>query len=193
MNRIVVFCGSSFGSEPIFTKTAKQLGQAMAKQNIGLVYGGANVGLMGAVADGALAAGGEVIGILPNFLKSRELAHQGLSELILVESMHERKAKMNELSDGIIALPGGIGTLEELFEMLTWGVLGLHKKPVGIVNVDGFYNDLLNMLDTMVNKGFLAESYRHMLLASDDIDDLLTQMQNYQAPTVAKWMKKGDS
>lgn len=189
MKRISVFCGSSFGSEAIFAETATQLGQTLASHNIGVVYGGANVGLMGAVADGALSKGGEVIGVLPNFLKSKELAHQGLSELYLVDSMHERKAKMNELCDGIIALPGGIGTLEELFEMLTWGVLGLHQKPIAILNVGGIYDELIGLLKTMTTKGFLKEEYRQMLLASDDVDDLLKQMQNYQAPQ-AKWEKR---
>lgn len=160
----------------------------MAQQNIGLVYGGANVGLMGAVADGALSLGGQVIGVLPHFLKSREIAHEQLTELLLVENMHERKTKMNELCDGVIALPGGFGTLEELFEMLTWSQLGLHQKPIGILNVGGFYDPLITLLQTMVDKGLLKEANQKMLLVSDTIDDLLQQMKDYAAPVVAKWI-----
>jgi uncharacterized protein (TIGR00730 family) len=152
------------------------------------VYGGAKIGLMGAVADGALSEGGKVIGVLPNFLRSKEIAHEGLTELILVESMHERKLEMHELSDGVIALPGGFGTLEELFEMLTWAQLGLHKKPIGILNIDGFYDSLNIMIQTMVDKGFLKVMNQQMLLVSDNIDDLLDKMNNYVAPIVGKWI-----
>ncbi|WP_289661884.1 TIGR00730 family Rossman fold protein [Flavobacterium panacagri] len=193
MKRITVFCASSFGTEKIYEEQAVALGKTLAEQNIELVYGGANVGLMGAVADGALNAGGKVIGVLPNFLRSKEIAHQGLSELILVESMHERKTKMNDLCDGVIALPGGFGTLEELFEMLTWAQLGLHKKPIAILNVNGFYDSLIELLQTMTNKGLLKEINREMLLISENIDDLLHQMRNYKAPTVGKWIDKKES
>lgn len=190
MKRITVFCASSFGTEKIYEEQAIALGKTLAEQNIELVYGGANVGLMGAVADGALHAGGKVIGVLPNFLRSKEIAHLGLTELILVESMHERKTKMNDLCDGVIALPGGFGTLEELFEMLTWAQLGLHKKPIAILNVNGFYDALITLLQTMTEKGLLKEVNREMLLVSDNIDDLLNQMKNYVAPTVGKWIDK---
>ncbi|SEN94837.1 hypothetical protein SAMN05444671_2530 [Flavobacterium sp. CF108] len=190
MKNITVFCGSSFGSEEIYKDQAELLGKTLAKQNIGLVYGGANVGLMGAVADGALSENGTVIGVLPNFLRSKEIAHLGLTELILVESMHERKMKMNDLCDGVIALPGGFGTLEELFEMLTWSQLGLHKKPIAILNINGFYDSLLELLQTMSEKGLLKEANQKMLLVSDDIDDLLNQMKNYTPPTVGKWIDK---
>ncbi|MEN2487241.1 TIGR00730 family Rossman fold protein [Flavobacterium sp. B11] len=190
MKRITVFCASSFGTEKIFEEQALALGKTLAEQNIELVYGGANVGLMGAVADGALNAGGKVIGVLPNFLRSKEIAHLGLTELILVESMHERKTKMNDLCDGVIALPGGFGTLEELFEMLTWAQLGLHKKPIAILNVNGFYDSLINLLQTMTEKGLLKEVNQEMLLVSENIDDLLEQMKNYVAPTVGKWIDK---
>ncbi|WP_343694921.1 TIGR00730 family Rossman fold protein [Flavobacterium sp.] len=193
MKNITVFCGSSFGTEEIYKEQAELLGKTLAKQNIGLVYGGANVGLMGAVADGALSENGTVIGVLPNFLRSKEIAHQGLTELILVESMHERKTKMSELCDGVIALPGGFGTLEELFEMLTWAQLGLHKKPIAILNISGFYDSLLELLETMTEKGLLKEVNKNMLLVSDDIDDLLEQMKNYVAPTVGKWIDKKTS
>ena len=190
MNRITVFCGSSFGAEEIYKEQASLLGQTLAKQNIELVYGGANVGLMGAVADGVLNAGGKAIGVLPNFLRSKEIAHQGLTELILVESMHERKTKMNDLCDGVIALPGGFGTLEELFEMLTWAQLGLHKKPIAILNINGFYDSLIELTETMVEKGLLKDVNQKMLLVSDNIDDLLDQMKNYIPPTVGKWIDK---
>ncbi|MFH6999517.1 TIGR00730 family Rossman fold protein [Flavobacterium sp. FlaQc-57] len=190
MNRITVFCGSSSGTEEIYKEQATLLGQTLAKQNIELVYGGANVGLMGAVADGVLNAGGKAIGVLPNFLRSKEIAHLGLTELILVESMHERKTKMNDLCDGVIALPGGFGTLEELFEMLTWAQLGLHKKPIAILNINGFYDSLIELTEVMVEKGLLKDVNQKMLLISNTIDDLLHQMKNYVPPTVGKWIDK---
>lgn len=190
MKRITVFCGSSYGTEKLFEEQAYTVGKALAKEKIELVYGGAKVGLMGAVANGALESGGIAIGVLPTFLKRVEIAHEGLGELILVETMHQRKTKMDELSDGTIALPGGFGTLEEFFEMLTWAQLGLHKKPVALLNVNGFFNDLLSFIQTMVDKGFLKQINRDMLLVSDNIEDLLKQMKNYKAPTVHKWINK---
>lgn len=190
MKRVTVFCGSSSGSDNNFKIQADLLGRTLAKKGIELVYGGANVGLMGAVADGVLHEGGKVIGVLPGFLKSKEIAHEGLTELILVESMHERKTKMNELSDGVIALPGGYGTLEELFEMITWAQLGLHKKPVALLNMDGFYDSLIALVQTMVDKGFLKEVNQQMLLISSDIEDLIEKMENYVAPTVGKWINQ---
>jgi uncharacterized protein (TIGR00730 family) len=190
MKSVSVFCGSSMGGNPIYRDHAILLGQALAEKTIQLVYGGARIGLMGAVADGALSHGGQVIGVLPTFLKSKEIAHEGLTELILVESMHERKMKMHERCDGIIALPGGFGTLEELFEILTWGQLGLHKKPVGLLNVNGFYDHLYLMLQMMVTQGFLKKVNFDMLLVSNDIDDLLHQMKHYVAPDVGKWISK---
>jgi len=190
MKSITVFCGSSFGTEEIYKEQAVLLGQTLAKQNIKLIYGGASVGLMGAVADGVLNAGGEAIGVLPDFLRSKEIAHLGLTELIFVESMHERKTKMNDLCEGVIALPGGFGTLEELFEMLTWAQLGLHKKPIAILNINGFYDSLIELTETMVEKGLLKDVNQKMLLVSDNIDDLLNQMKNYTAPTVGKWIEK---
>nr|WP_315238940.1 TIGR00730 family Rossman fold protein [uncultured Flavobacterium sp.] len=192
MKRITVFCGSSFGTEEIYKEQAALLGETLAKQNIELVYGGANVGLMGAVADAVLNNGGKAIRVLPNFLRSKEIAHLGLTELILVESMHERKTKMNDLCDGVIALPGGFGTLEELFEMITWAQLGLHKKPIAILNINGFYDYLIQLTEVMVSKGLLKEVNQQMLLVSDDIDDLLNKMNNYTAPTVGKWIDKRD-
>lgn len=190
MKRITVFCGSSFGTEKIFEDQAYALGKALAAQNIGVVYGGAKVGLMGAVANGALDNKGEVIGVLPNFLQSKEIAHEGLTELFLVETMHERKTKMNKLSDGVITLPGGFGTLEEFFEMLTWAQLGLHKKPIALLNCNGFYDELLQLIETMVKKGFLKEVNQQMLISSDTIEDLIQKMQEYKAPSVGKWITK---
>ncbi|MDF2553162.1 MAG: family protein YvdD [Chryseobacterium sp.] len=192
MKSITVFCGSSFGSEDIYKEQATLLGQTLAKQNIQLVYGGANVGLMGAVADGVLSEGGKAIGVLPHFLQSKEIAHKDLTELILVETMHERKTKMNDLCDGVIVLPGGYGTLEEFFEMITWAQLGLHKKPIAILNINGFYDDLIKMVQIMVDKGFLKQINQEMLLVSDTIDGVLEKMRNYKAPTVGKWISKED-
>lgn len=190
MKRVTVFCGSSFGTDEIYKTQAILLGNKLAEENIGLVYGGANVGLMGAVADGVLEKGGEVFGVLPNFLRSKEIAHDHLTELFLVETMHERKTKMNDLCDGVIALPGGFGTLEEFFEMLTWAQLGLHKKPIAILNIDGFYNSLITFIQTTVDKGFLKQVNQDMLIVSDNIEDLLDKMKNYEAPTVGKWITK---
>lgn len=190
MKSITVFCGSSFGSDEIYKEQATLLGKTLTKENIQLIYGGANVGLMGAVADGVLQENGKAIGVLPHFLQSKEIAHQNLTELILVETMHERKTKMNDLCDGVIVLPGGYGTLEEFFEMITWAQLGLHKKPIAILNIDGFYDDLIKLVQTMVDKGFLKQINQEMLLVSDSIDELLEKMRNYKAPTVGKWISK---
>lgn len=192
MKSITVFCGSSFGSDDVFKEQATLLGQTLAKQNIQLIYGGADVGLMGAVADGALNSGGKVIGVLPYFLQSKEIAHKQITELILVETMHERKTKMNDLCDGVIVLPGGYGTLEEFFEMITWAQLGLHKKPIAVLNIDGFYDDLIKLVQMMVDKGFLKQINREMLLISDNIDEVLEMMRSYKAPTVGKWISKGE-
>ncbi|HLA55570.1 MAG TPA: TIGR00730 family Rossman fold protein [Flavobacterium sp.] len=188
MKRITVFCGASIGKEDIFETQARLLGKTLAAKQIGLVYGGAKVGLMGAVADGALQNGGEVIGVLPYFLQTKEVAHDHLTELILVDTMHGRKMKMNDLCDGVIALPGGFGTLEELFEMLTWAQLGLHKKPIAILNTNGFYDELLALIQTMVDKGFLKTLNQEMLLTSDNIDALLDKMEHYRAPEIPKWI-----
>ncbi len=190
MKRITVFCGSSSGFYEIYEVIARSVGEKLANDNIEVVYGGAKVGLMGAVANGALTRGGHVIGVIPNFLKTKEIAHQGLTELISVESMHERKTKMNELCDGVIALPGGFGTLEELFEMLTWAQLGLHSKPIGVLNINGYYDSLIALVDTMIDNGFIKNIHKDMLLISNEVDDLLDKMKNYKAPIVEKWISK---
>jgi len=188
MKQITIFCGSSSGNETVFVEQAKILGKLLVKQKIDLVYGGAKIGIMGAVADAVLESGGKVIGVIPTFLRTKEVAHYQLTELIVVETMHERKMKMNELSDGIIALPGGFGTLEELFEILTWAQLGLHQKPIGLLNVNGFYDSLIAMIQTTVDKGFLKELDQQRLLISDNAEELLQKMNSYQAPFVSKWI-----
>lgn len=190
MKRIAVFCGSSSGTDDVFEKQAYLLGQTLAQSKIGVVYGGASIGLMGAVANGALSEGGEVIGVIPTFLGVKEIAHNKLTELIVVDTMHIRKTKMSDLSDGFITLPGGIGTMEEFFEVLTWGQLGLHQKPIGILNVNGFYDELIVFIKSMVAKGFLKAVNLHMILVSDTIEDLLHKMDTYVAPAVPKWITK---
>lgn len=190
MKRITVFCGSSPGFDPHFMEMAFALGATIASKGLGLVYGGANVGLMGAVADGALSKGGEVIGVLPKFLRNIELQHNGLTDLVLVDSMHERKTKMNDLSDGVIALPGGFGTMEEFFEMLTWGQLGLHQKPVALFNAFGFYDGLLEVIQNMVDKGFLKKINQEMVLVGNNASALVDHMISYQPPQVGKWISE---
>ena len=192
MKRISVFCGSSSGTNSIYSEITFELGQTLARRNIGVVFGGGKVGLMGQLADGALDAGGEVIGVLPHFLQQRELAHKKITQLILVNSMHERKKKMDELSNGVIALPGGFGTLEELFEMLTWGQLGLHQKPIGILNIDGYYSSLLSLFESMVENGFLKQENHEMVRVSNSIENLLDKMKDYIAPSVGKWISKDE-
>lgn len=187
MKSICVYCASSLGNNPIFAEQAYELGKTLSEHGITLVYGGAKVGLMGIVADGSLTNGGNVVGIIPEFLAAKEIKHDQLQELIVVETMHERKALMQEKSDGFIALPGGFGTMEELFEILTWGQLSLHKKPIGILNVGGYYDSLIQLIDTMIDSGLLKEEYKNMVLVSDSIDDLLSQMNLYEVPFTTKW------
>lgn len=188
MKTIAVYCGSSSGHNEIYRKEAARTGSYLAQQGIDLVYGGGKVGLMGVLADSALEAGGKVTGVIPAFLKTKEVAHDQLSELLVVEDMHKRKALIHEMSDGFIALPGGYGTLEELFEMLTWGQLGLHPKPVGLLNISGFFDHILASLDHMVQEGFVHEINRNMVLCDPRVENLLKQMRAYQAPSVPKWL-----
>ncbi|OMG56229.1 Rossman fold protein, TIGR00730 family [Azonexus hydrophilus] len=195
MKRICVFCGSNAGHNPIYPAEAEKLGRLLAARNIELVYGGGNIGLMGAVADACLGAGGTVIGIIPEALMGKEVAgravdHRTLTRLEVVDSMHTRKARMAELSDGFIALPGGFGTFEELCEILTWGQLGFHVKPIGLLNVNGFYDPLLAMFDRAVSDGFLREQNRAMALTATDIEALLAAMAAYRAEPVNKWLKE---
>lgn len=189
LRRLCVFCGSSPGRDPAFRRQAEAMGAALAERRVGLVYGGGRVGLMGAVADAALAAGGEVIGVIPQALLDREIGHRGLTELRVVGSMHERKALMVELADGFAALPGGIGTLEELFEVWTWAQLGLHDKPCGVLDADGFYAPLLAFLDRLVEAEFVRPPHRAMLLSAQTPDALLAAFADYWPPRVAKWME----
>lgn len=188
MTSIAVYCGSSSGKDPVYMKQAALLGQILADKGIRIIYGGGRVGLMGVLANAALDAGGEVIGVIPGFLQIREVAHQKLTEMIRVESMHERKALIEHRSEGAIALPGGFGTMDEMFEMLTWSQLGLHKKPVGLLNVKGFFDPLLQMLDKMVAEGFLRQDYRTLIIDAYDIESLLEKMSVYRPPTVEKWI-----
>lgn len=188
LNSLSVFCGSSMGNEASYYEAAFQTGIFLADMGIRLVYGGAKVGLMGAVADGALSKNGIVVGVIPEVLIDKEIAHDGLAELRIVKSMHERKATMDALSDGAIVLPGGYGTMDEMFELLTWGQLGLHNKPIGILNVGGFYDDLIACLDTMVRKNLLRVSNREMLIVSKDIRQLYNLMTSYDAPIRPKWI-----
>ena len=188
MKSIAVYCGSSSGTNGIYREQAVRLGKELAARKIKLVYGGGKVGLMGAIADANLEAGGHVTGVIPGFLHTAEVAHGGLTELFSVGTMHERKALIHELSDGAIALPGGFGTLEELFEMLTWGQLGLHEKPVGLLNINGYFSTIIKAIHQMVQEGFLKEVNRDMLLVSEDIEELLGQMVAYRAPAIPKWI-----
>jgi hypothetical protein len=189
IRRLCVFCGSSAGREPRYRRLAESLARALAERGIGIVYGGASVGLMGALADAARAAGGEVIGVIPQALIEREIGHRGLTELRIVESMHERKALMAELADGFVALPGGIGTLEELFEVWTWAQLGLHAKPCALLDTDGFFGPLVAFLDHLVDAGFVREAHRDMLLTAHSPEELLTAFAAYRPPRVAKWVE----
>ncbi|OYD07972.1 TIGR00730 family Rossman fold protein [Paludifilum halophilum] len=188
MESIGVFCGSSSGSAPVYTQGAKDLGKALAEADTTLVYGGASVGLMGVLADTVLENGGEVIGVIPKNLVDREIAHTKLTDLHIVDSMHERKALMSELSDGFIALPGGSGTLEEFFEVYTWAQLGHHQKPYGLLNIHGFYDPLIQCLTHMTREGFLKEAYRTMVLSETEPRRLLNRFDQYQAPGVVKWV-----
>ena len=190
--RICVFLGSSAGRRPIYREAAEELGRLIAARGIGLVYGGGTVGLMGVLADAACAAGGEVIGIIPEALRAREHDHPGLSQLHVVRTMHERKAMMAELSDGFLALPGGIGTLEELFEVWTWAQLGYHAKPCGLLDVGGFYEGMSNFIDNVVVEGFLKPEHRRMLIVGRDAEAMLDTMTRYIAPPAHKWIDVGD-
>ncbi|MFT5217081.1 MAG: hypothetical protein ACI83H_002214 [Glaciecola sp.] len=186
---IAVFCGSSEGNDMEIISMAEDLGRIFAQENITLVYGAAKIGIMGKVAQASLDNQGKVIGVIPEFLKLKEVVHLGLNELITTKNMHERKLKMHELSDGFITLPGGFGTFEELFEIITWAQLGLHQKPIGLLNINGFYDDLIRMLETMVVKGFLKLDNLELLIVDNDINSLLDKMKQYKPQEVPKWLK----
>jgi uncharacterized protein (TIGR00730 family) len=188
MQRIVVFCGSSPGRRPSYVAAAQDLGRLLAARGIALVYGGASIGLMGALADSALAAGGEVIGVIPGGLFPAEIPHAGLTEQHVVKTMHERKALMAELSDAVIALPGGTGTLDELFEMFTWSQLGLHRQPIGLLDVDGYWQPLLAFMDHMAQEHFIAAEHRATLLVESDATALLARLSAFQPASAGKWL-----
>ena len=188
MRSVCVYCGSNAGNKPVYAERAIALGKTLAKEGLALVYGGGNVGLMGIVADAVLEAGGEVIGVIPEQLVNWEVAHRGLTRLEVVANMHERKARMFDLADGFVALPGGFGTLDEMFEMLTWRQLGIGDKPCAFLDVDGFYAPLMAMLDRMVEERFLHADQRRDLWYGDDIGVMLEWMQRYKPADATKWM-----
>jgi uncharacterized protein (TIGR00730 family) len=190
--RLCVFCGSNAGFDPAYLAMAEALGRVLAREGIALVYGGGAVGLMGAVADAALASGGEVIGVMPQALVDKEIDHKGLTDLRIVGSMHERKALMAELADGFIAMPGGLGTFEELFEVWTWAQLGYHRKPCALLNVAGFYDRLAAFLDDVVEKGFVKPIHRSMLIVGNDPEALIAAIRGYEPPKVDKWIRAGE-
>ena len=193
MRRLCVFCGSSVGNQPAYAEAARTMGALLAGRGIGLVYGGGHVGLMGVIADAVMAHGGEVIGVIPQTLADREIAHTGITELRVVDSMHSRKAMMAELSDGFVAMPGGVGTFEEFFEVVTWTQLGLHRKPCGLLNVNAFYTPLAAFIDQAVTEGFIKPIHRAMIVVDDDPERLLNSLATVKLPDVPKWIKKDET
>ena len=190
MKKICVYCGSSSGNGEGYLAAAERLAEALVQRDLGLVYGGASVGIMGALANAVMKRGGEVIGIMPQALMRREIGNDHLSELQVVDSMHERKAAMADQSDGFIALPGGMGTLEELFEILTWGQLGFHNKPIGLLNVDGYYDHLIHFLEHAVGQGLLRQQHRDLLRVQQAPEDLLDSFLNEPAPLLDIWIER---
>jgi uncharacterized protein (TIGR00730 family) len=190
--KICVFCGSNLGTNPVYQSAAADLGRLLVARDIELVYGAGNIGLMGVLADSVLAAGGRVIGVIPESLVAREVAHQGLTKLHVVKSMHERKALMSDLSDGFIALPGGYGTFEEFCEVVTWSQLGIQAKPCGLLNVSGYYDPLLELFDRAVSEGFLPEHNRKLVLADTEPEQLLERMARFQSPEGHKWIRDSE-
>lgn len=190
MKRLCVFCGSNHGHSPAFTILARTLGETIAERGIELVYGGSHVGLMGVVADAALARGGKVIGVLPRFMAEKELAHTGLTELHLVDTMHERKRLMAELAEGFVALPGGFGTLEEIFEALTWGQLHLHKFPCALLNAEGYYDPLVTFLGNTVSAGFVRAELMSALIVAQNVEELFARFAAFRPEETEKWIPK---
>jgi uncharacterized protein (TIGR00730 family) len=188
LRTICVFCAANAGARPVYAERATGFGRLLAESGRRIVYGGGRTGLMGALAEGALTAGGEVVGIMPRHLVEREVAHTGLTELHVVDSMHDRKALLAELSDGFVALPGGLGTLEELFETWTWGQLGLHRKPYGLLDVEGFFRPLLEFLDHTVREGFIRPQYRSLLLVGTEPAALIERMEAFDPPLLGRWL-----
>ncbi len=192
MKRICLFCGSHEGRNPAYHAAAKELGRTLAERGIGLVFGGGRVGLMGIAADAALRAGGEVIGVIPEAIRDLEVAHEGLDDLRIVASMHERKQLMHDLSDGFVTLPGGHGTFDEVFETITWLQLGYHTKPVGIVNAGGYYDSLLAMLDRACDEGFVKPQVRALWLVGETVAEVLASMEAFEAPDARQWLQRKD-
>ncbi|API91577.1 cytokinin riboside 5'-monophosphate phosphoribohydrolase [Virgibacillus pantothenticus] len=190
MNKLAVFCGSRPGASTTYVEEATKLGEELAKQNITLVYGGASVGIMGAVADAVLNEGGEVIGVIPEFLKNKEVYHKGLTELIIVDSMHERKMTMANLADGFIALPGGPGTLEEYFEVFTWAQLGLHRKPCGLLNIQHYYDPLLSLFQHMTEQQFMEQKHFDVVLSDTEAKALIEKFRIYEPPAIKTFLKE---
>jgi uncharacterized protein (TIGR00730 family) len=190
MKRLCVFCGSRTGSDGLYASAAQQLGTEMARRGIELIYGGGNVGLMGVIADAVLDAGGMVTGVIPEALAAKELAHGQIQDLRVVSSMHERKALMAELADGFVAMPGGLGTLEEFFEVLTWGQLGFHGKPVALFNVGGYFDGLLAFIDHAVTHQFIRSEHGRMVIAESTVGNLFERMAAYRSPAVSKWLER---
>jgi len=193
MKRVCVFCGSSPGARPEYARLAAELGRALARRRLTLVYGGGRVGLMGQLADAVLAAGGEVLGVIPRALATKERAHPGLTDLEVVETMHERKARMAELAGAFIALPGGLGTLEELFETWTWGQLGIHAKPLGLLDGNGYFDHLIRFLDHAVEERFVQPEYRGMVVVASAPEALLDHLASYQPPAVPHWLHRREA
>ncbi len=193
MKKVCVYCGSSSGRRKDYAEAAAAVAAQLVKHDMSLVYGGASVGIMGEIADAVLAAGGQVIGVMPRALVEKEVQHDGLTELLVVDSMHERKLKMAEISDGFIAMPGGLGTLEELFEILTWAQLGFHQKPCALLNVASYYDKLSAFLNHAVDEQFIKPVHSHMLLIENNPEKILQSMLAYQPPTEDKWIKRGDT
>lgn len=190
---LCVFCGSRRGENPAYTEAARRVGTALARDGLGLVYGGGRVGLMGTVADAVLAGNGAVTGVIPEALSAKEIAHDGLTELIVVTSMHERKALMADRARGFLALPGGVGTFEEFFEILTWAVLGIHRKPIGLLNVNGYYDPLLKLIDHATNEGFVRPEHRDLVLASDDPEGIVSRLVTTVPPPGPVWLERDEA
>jgi len=193
MKRICVYCGSSTGNQPVYREAAVALGAVLASRKIGLVYGGGNVGLMGVIADAVLAGGGEVIGVIPQSLAEREIAHGGVTDLRVVDSMHTRKALMADLSDAFIAMPGGVGTFEEFFEAVTWTQLGVHRKPCGLLNAGAFYSPLALFIDQAVTEGFIKPVHRQIIVVDDDPGRLVDALAQVKLPDVPKWIRRDET
>ncbi|RUO31918.1 TIGR00730 family Rossman fold protein [Aliidiomarina sedimenti] len=192
MKSICIYCGSNPGRGAVYAGAARELARELVNRDLKLVYGGASVGIMGLIADTVLELGGEAVGVIPEALVRKEVAHANLTELFVTQSMHERKTLMSELSDGFIAMPGGIGTLEEIFEVWTWAQLGFHGKPCGLLNVDGYFDSLIAFLDNAVAEQFVQQPHRDMLIVDAVADTLLDRFASYEAPTIVKWIEKGE-